>query len=218
MIPLNSESNRRNFLKTTAAITTGLAGIASTTTSAKAYSAKETPWAVVGPREGFSPHIGTMYSMMTMMRHMILQPVKGLSVEQLDFLIDPNSNSIGAMLLHLAATETYYQLNTFENMRWGSWSDEVKKKWDIPMNLGDEGRKHIKGKSLDYYLTILEETRQKTIDEFRKRDDAWLMKIDQDWGWNNYGKWFHVTEHESNHNGQIKWIKSRLPGAKAGND
>ena len=47
------------------------------------------------------------------------------------------------------------------------------------------------------------------------------MAIDKTWPWgptNNYCKWFHVCEHESNHNGQIKWIKSRLPGAKAGND
>ena len=43
------------------------------------------------------------------------------------------------------------------------------------------------------------------------------MAVDNDWGWgptNNYCKWFHVTEHEANHNGQIKFLKSRLPGAK----
>jgi hypothetical protein len=33
-------------------------------------------------------------------------------------------------------------------------------------------------------------------------------------GMNNYGKWFHVAEHESNHNGQIKFLKSRVPGGK----
>jgi len=215
MIPLNSGPNRRNFLKTTAAITTGLAGFASTTASAKTYSGRETPWAVVGPREGFAPHIGTMYSMMTMMRHMMLQPVKGLTVEQLDYLIDSNSNSIGAMLLHLAGTETYYQLNTFGNMRWGSWSDDVKKKWDIPMNLGEEGRKQIKGKNLEFYLAALKEVREKTLAELKKRDDKWLAEVDPSFfgnqPTNNYCKWFHVCEHESNHNGQIKWIKGRLP-------
>jgi hypothetical protein len=35
-------------------------------------------------------------------------------------------------MLHLAATETYYQLNTFDGLKWGSWSDEIKKKWDGP--------------------------------------------------------------------------------------
>ena len=218
MIPLNSESNRRNFIKSTGAITAGFTAFACTAYSSEKPFTREAPWAVVGPREGFSPHVGTMFSMLSMMRHMILQPVKDLTVEQLDFLVDENANSIGAMLLHLAATETYYQLNTFENMQWGNWSDEVKKKWDIPMKLGADGRSHIKGNPLDYYINALEETRQKTIEGFKRRDDAWLMKIDPDWGWNNYGKWFHVAEHESNHNGQIKWIKGRLPGAKPGND
>src|SRR6266487_4402953 len=75
-----------------------------------------------------------------------------------------------------------------------------------------------KGYSLDYYVNILHETREKTLAEFRKRDDKWLMAVDKDWGWgptNNYCKWFHVTEHEANHNGQIKFLKSRLPGAKS---
>jgi hypothetical protein len=39
------------------------------------------------------------------------------------------------------------------------------------------------------------------------------MTVDEKWYWgptNNYCKWFHVCEHESNHNGQIKWIRGRL--------
>ncbi|RYD93082.1 MAG: hypothetical protein EOP50_11695, partial [Sphingobacteriales bacterium] len=31
---------------------------------------------------------------------------------------------------------------------------------------------------------------------------------------NAYRKWFHVCEHESNHRGEIAFLKSRLPGAK----
>jgi hypothetical protein len=35
------------------------------------------------------------------------------------------------------------------------------------------------------------------------------------WGaTNDYRKWFHVREHESNHNGQIKFLAKRLPGVK----
>ena len=58
---------------------------------------------------------------------------------------------------------------------------------------------------------------EKALGEFRKRDDSWLMSVDKDWPWgptNNYCKWFHVCEHESNHNGQIKLLAKRLPGAK----
>jgi hypothetical protein len=215
----SQHTNRRLFLQSTATITAGIAGLNLFPGKASAIgSAMQPSWGIVGPTEGFSLHIGTLLSMMRMMRHMILQPVKGLDVEQLDHIHDANSNSIGSMLLHIAATEKYYQLNTFENVKWGAWTDEVKKEWDIPMKLGEDARKHIKGHNLDYYLNILEETREKTITEFKKRDDDWLMTLDKEWGWNNYAKWFHVCEHESNHNGQIKWIKSRLPGAKPGSD
>ena len=66
-----------------------------------------------------------------------------------------------------------------------------------------------------YYLDKLKEVREHTLTELAKRDDAWLMQVDPDRvrgePTNNYCKWFHVCEHESNHNGQIKWIKGRLP-------
>ena len=100
--------------------------------------------------------------------------MKGLSQQDLDFLLDAKANTIGALLLHLAATDTYYQMNTFGGMKWDSWPDEVKKKWDIPMNLGEPARKAIKGNSLDYYLDALHQAREKSLAEFRKRDDKWL--------------------------------------------
>ncbi len=156
--------------------------------------------------------------MMTWMRTTILRPVKDMTVEQLDYLHDDHANSIGAMLFHLAATERFYQIHTFEGKAWGDWSEQDKKRFDVAMNLGEEGRKQIKGNKLDFYLSTLQEVRENTIKEFKKRDDAWLLGVDEKWFWgptNNYCKWFHVCEHESNHNGQIKWIKSRLPGAKA---
>lgn len=89
------------------------------------------------------------------------------------------------------------------------------------MNLGDAGRKTIKGHDLGYYLNILTETREKSLAEFHKRDDAWLMSVDKDWYWgptNNYCKWFHVCEHESHHIGQIAFLRNRLPGAKPNAD
>ena len=81
------------------------------------------------------------------------------------------------MLWHLAATEKYYQLNTFNGMRWGTWSKEIKEEWDIAMNLGQNGRKKIKGYDLDFYLEKLETVRATTIKEFAKRDDSLVTKI-----------------------------------------
>jgi uncharacterized damage-inducible protein DinB len=147
----------------------------------------------------------------------VLAATKGLNQADLDVLFDKNANSIGALMLHLAATETYYQMNTFDGMKWDGWSKEIKDKWDPAMNLGDAGRKTIKGHDRQYYVDILHEVREKSLAEFRKRDDAWLMAVDKTWPWgptNNYCKWFHVTEHEAHHSGQIALLRKRLPGAK----
>ncbi|MCI0447567.1 DinB family protein [bacterium] len=210
--------NRRNFIRHSilASGATGL-GLFSDA-GAKPILAESMH--IIGPREGFSPQIGTLLSMMTWMRTVVLMSVENLKQSELDYLHDANSNTIGAMLLHLAATERYYQINTFQ---WDiDFKGDGKINWDAASDLGDKGRAAIKSNSLDYYLNILKETREATINEFKKRDDAWLMKVDPRFfggqTTNNYCKWFHVCEHESNHNGQIKYIKGRLPGAKTGKD
>ena len=210
--------DRRNFLAATAALT---AGISAFTFSQSPAWSKDEDVNILGPKPGYSPQIGTLVSEMTWMRMVVLMSVKGMSQKDLDHLFDANANTIGALLLHLAATETYYQMNTFEGKAWDSWPDSVKQKWDTPMNLGEPARKAIKGNNLDYYLNILGEAREHSLAEFRKRDDAWLLSVDKGWPWgptNNYCKWFHVCEHESNHNGQIKFLAKRLPGAKPSSD
>lgn len=212
--------DRRNFLKSSAGITTGALTISSLPSMAWPFDrvGVEEGINILGPRQGYSMQVGTLVSMMTWMRMMILMPVKDMTLEQLDYVHDANANSIGSMLLHLAATERFYQVHTFEKKKWGDWGDKDKKRFEVAMNLGDEARKSIKGHSMDFYLNTLSEVRENTLNEFKKRDDNWLMEVDKDWSWgptNNYCKWFHVCEHESNHNGQIKWIKGRVPGAKA---
>jgi Protein of unknown function (DUF664) len=211
MFPAECLPTRRTFLKAGAAIATTLSSFAISPEPAAAQD--DDSW-VVGPKPGFTPEIGTLTSMLAFTRMQVLHNVKGMSQADLDYLLDAKANTIGALLLHLAATETYYGMNTFGGVKWDSWPDDVKKKWDVPMNLGDPARKAIKGNSLDYYLSVLHESREKNLAEFRKRDDKWLTIVDKEFGANNYGKWFHVAEHESNHDGQIKFLKSRLPGAK----
>jgi len=210
--------DRRNFIKKSSLFALGTGSLLAFPQTAMAYSqTSEEGINIIGPKAGFSPQIGTLVSMMDWMRMVILLPVKGMSIEDLDHLIDEDANSIGAMLWHLAATERFYQIHTFEGKKWGDWSEEDKKNWSTASGLGDEARKIIKGNDLDFYLQKLKDVREVTIKEFSKRDDEWLMEIDKEWPWgptNNYCKWFHVCEHESNHNGQFKLIKSRLPSTK----
>src|SRR5690606_41286738 len=64
---------------------------------------------------GFSPKIGELVSMLDYTRAVTLADVEGLSIEALDYLADGQSNSIGALLMHMAAIEFVHQVITFEN-------------------------------------------------------------------------------------------------------
>jgi len=60
--------------------------------------------------------------------------------------------------------------------------------------------------------------REKSLAEFAKRDDAWLLAVDKDWPGapqTTTAKWFHVCEHEAHQHGQIALLRKRLPGAEA---
>jgi uncharacterized damage-inducible protein DinB len=217
---MNNQSNRRRFIRTTiTAAALGGLGMAPSVSIANDNFAEGSIY-VIGPMEGYSPQIGTLVSMLNYNRDTIIRLVKGLTIPQLDFLLDEKANTIGALLMHLAATEKYYQVNTFEGRQ--DLNAEEKKLWNAASELGDAGRKEIKGKEPGYYLDLLEKGRKKTLEEFKKKDDKWLLAIDPLWSkenkLNTYWKWFHVCEHESNHRGQISFLKTRIPGAKSGGE
>jgi hypothetical protein len=221
MHPEQTIIKRRHFLKTAAALSTGISGMFLLPgTGIASPGFPQSSLTIIGPQEGFSPQIGTLVSMMAFCRSAVTNVVKGMTVEQLDFLLDNKANTIGALLYHLAATDAFYHEHTFKGIQWGKWDASVDTKFGVAMELGPKARETIKGNNLDFYLALLKETRENTLAEFRKRDDQWLMSIDKTWPWgptNNYCKWFHVCEHESHHQGQIALLKGRLPGMKPSN-
>lgn len=214
MNTLLPDYSRRDFLKKSSFAAAGTLSLVSIPLMGASCTPVQDELNIVGPKAGYAPQIGTLVSMMNWMREVVVNQVRNLDQEQLDFLIDDKANTIGAMLLHLAATERYYQIHTFEGKKWGDWSREDRKRWNVASGLGDRARFLIKGNDINYYLDALDEVRSHTLNELKNRDDDWLLKVDQNWAWgptNAYCKWFHVVEHESNHNGQIKFIKARIP-------
>lgn len=176
---------------------------------------------LIGPKPGYSPQVGTLVSMLTWMELAVLGPTRGLSQADLDFLLDKDANTIGALMLHLAATEVLYQRMTFGGEKFDDdkLPPDYDAKWGAAMNLGDRGRTSIKGHDIAFYQDALREAREKTLAEFAKHDDTWLLAVLPEPGWgggpiNNYCLWFHVCEHISHHAGQIDLIMKRLPGAK----
>lgn len=164
----------------------------------------------IGPKEGFTPHIGTLLSMLDWVSDSVIKYNSKLTVEQLDYLHDKESNTIGSLMMHLAATEVVYQDLTFHDLK--DFSDANKTKWNVAMKLEENAREQIKGNPLSYYKDAIDEVRATTKAEMKKRDDTWLLSGEtKDWDWNNYCKWFHVTEHYANHRGQMTWYAKRMP-------
>ena len=146
---------------------------------------------------------------MDLPRSTTLKAVEGLGVDELDYLHDPQSNSIGTLLLHIASAEIGYQAATFDVRE---LTDEETAKWSAAIHLGDRARDEIKGYRLDHYLGVLEDVRAKTLKALGERDDQWLEEqtsFGSGQRVNNYFKWFHVITHEVNHGGQIRWLLSR---------
>ena len=60
---------------------------------------------LIGDLPGFTPEVARLVSMMNYVRSTTLSAVAGLGVADLDYLHDAQSNSIGALLSHIAAAE-----------------------------------------------------------------------------------------------------------------
>jgi uncharacterized damage-inducible protein DinB len=212
--------NRRKFLQNSALTVAGASALSLLPLFNFANPPAESNINIIGPRDGYSPQIGILVSQMEWIRESVIRATKGLTQPELDFLVDSKSNSIGALLMHLAATDVIYQDLTFNKLQ--DFSPENKTKWGVAMGLGDEGRKQIKGHNLDYYISALTAVRETTFKEFKKRDDKWFAEVDPhffgDLPTNNFCKWFHVCEHEANHRGQIAVIRKRIPGNDSGKE
>jgi len=159
---------------------------------------------------GLTPEIGRLVSMMNYVRSTTLKAVKGLSTHELDHVHDARSNSIGALLLHIASAEVGYQAATFHGR---VFNEEEKQEWGVAVELGERARREIRGHDLNYYETRLEQVRATTLAELASRNDQWLDErttFGSGQQVNNYFKWFHVFTHEVNHRGQISWLRSRV--------
>ena len=163
--------------------------------------------------EGFTPQMGVLVSMLDAMKERVEGSVKNHSVYELDYLMDEKANSIGALIMHLAAAEKLYQVMTFEGRYFNKEEEEL---WGAALNLGDSGRESFKDHEVDYYLNLYNEVRAKTKEELAKRDDKWLEEEIPGAGMTNFYGWFHVMEHQSSHLGQILLLQKRIkPEEKA---
>jgi uncharacterized damage-inducible protein DinB len=145
--------------------------------------------------------------MLTYARSTTLAAVEGITMAELDHLHDAESNSIGALLAHVAAVEASYQVLTFEDRL---MSQEENEKFAVALKLGPSARESLRSYPIEHYLEELTAVRRVTLENLAARDDVWLErgvtnapKINAHWAW------FHVAEDEINHRGQIRWLRRR---------
>lgn len=165
---------------------------------------------IVAPA-GYAPEVGRLVCAMDRVRTRTLEAVADLTVMQLDHLHDAQSNSIGALLAHIAAVETLHAIGSFEQRL---PTPEEFAPLGAAFGLGDAARASIKGKPLEHYLENLMRVRESTQVRLRDKPDAWLLEERGYVGGelcNNWYIWFHVPEDETNHRGQINWLRKRLP-------
>jgi hypothetical protein len=162
---------------------------------------------VIEPPKGYDTQVGNIVAMLDDLKGRVTRSVVDLDQTGTDFLLDDGANMIGALILHLAATEKYYQLYTFENR---GYNDQEKLEWETALNLGDEARKTIVGEPMDHYLKIWDEVRKETKRLLKSKDDEWLNSMVEGSSMNNHWAWYHVMEHQANHMGQIRFIISRI--------
>jgi uncharacterized damage-inducible protein DinB len=161
--------------------------------------------------EGYALRVGELVCMMDRVRARTMEAVDGLTVAQLDHLVDDRANSIGALLAHMAAIESVHAIVSFENR---APTPEERAGLGAALSLGDAARREIRGKPLGHYVDALAAVREGTKAQLRTKDDAWLLEERPYAGGaraNNFYIWFHVPEDETNHRGQINWLRKRLP-------
>ena len=157
--------------------------------------------------EGYSPKIGLMVYMLEDLKDRITEQVKDLDQSQVDFLYDDNANSIGALIMHLVSTESYYQVATLKGR---DWTEDERTRFGIAGEINQKVKNMLKGMPITHYLDLWDEVREETLKELETKDDDWFASSIEE-GLNYHYIWYHVMEHSANHMGQIATIKNRLP-------
>ncbi len=69
----------------------------------------------IKPAAGYSLNIGLMVAMLEDLKVRITAQVQDLSQSEIGFEFDDKANSIGALVMHLVATEAYFQIALVKN-------------------------------------------------------------------------------------------------------
>jgi len=155
---------------------------------------------LLGTREGYPPRIGVLVSQLQSSRHYLLRASRDLDIASLAAPPRGLKNTLGHLLAHLDAAENLFQRITFEGRR---FNEQESARYTPYFEFEGGDRSH--GRALESYLQDLYETRARTLDGLRQREDVWLdtPKTFMKQPSNILYYWFHYILDEARHTGQI---------------
>lgn len=168
----------------------------------------------VGPTHGQNPLLEALRRALASGRHFLHGAVRDLEAETLTAPPPWGGNTIGQLLLHVAAAERLMQRVTGEGALFGEADAGFARAFRFE---GDP----LAGRGVDAYLAHLAEVRAASDALFVARDDAWLAEprtFVRRPSTNHY-YWIHLLMDEARHVGQIILLrKYLLPAADAAFD
>jgi uncharacterized damage-inducible protein DinB len=164
----------------------------------------------VGPMRGRAPQLEALTTMLTSTRRFTTSAVRGLDADTLAALPPYAGNSIGTLLVHLAAAERLIHNITGRGERFGDHEAAFARAFRFEED-------PLRGRALEAYLDHLAEVRTGTLALLANRDDAWLATPRTFGGRpsTTHYYWHHLILDEARHTGQIVLLrKYLLPGAE----
>ena len=165
------------------------------------------------PVAGYAPAIGRYVAQLAEIRSDLHEQVAGLTVAQLDWHPDAQTESVGTLLLHLDAVEWSWMHQDI----FGAADADYPGSWDEAMPLR-VGVAQVSGRPLAQYLDQLAATRAETLRVLAGFTDADLARLvgeappppgrearselyTIDW------IIWHILAHEAAHGGQVELLK-----------
>jgi len=173
------------------------------------------------PVEGYVPWAGHYVAQINEVRGDIKSQLEGLTIAQLDWHPDENTESIGTQLLHLDAVEwswMHEDLQGFPSSAYpGVWEEAMPIRVGVPQ---------VQGRPLQWYLDKLDATRELTLgilkklteaDQYRLVGEAEPQRGEEPRSHLFTADWiiWHVLQHESAHLGQIELLRRLRPRGEA---